>query len=224
MFYKSIRHPRAVNLLSIQTIILSLILFFLIDPQNTYAEKSSKFTLYVTTVLPGIMLKLAAGPPFAYSDINANIPLSRFKISNNYLRRTTIELNARYYLHQLLSVVDEYSLSGAYFSRKIPIGNLFYTAGVKFVYDRIKNRFSLPIGGGVMLHTPLSKWLYLVIPLDTYLYTDGYEIESAVKIRMVINPIHLGFNVLLRGVFYSKYNFSKTAGDILFGIGVGGEG
>jgi len=214
----------ALKLLTIQTATLLLFLFFLMNGGKSYAEEPSSFTLYITPVLPGIMMSVDAGPPFAYINVNASIPLSRFKITNNNLRRVTIELNARYYIRQFLSVVDEYSFKALYFGGDIGIGNLSYTAATKFVYDRINNLFSVPVGGGLRLRTQLTKCLYFILPLNAYFYSDGYELKSALKLRMVIDAVHTGCNILLGGIFYSKYNFSTKAGYIFFGIGIGGEG
>ena len=206
------------------TVVLLLLLFFLISGGMSYADKPLNFTLYITPVLPGIVMSLDAGPPFGYININADIPLSRFNITNEYLRRVIVELNTRYYIRQLLSVVDEYSIKVLYFGGDTVIGNLYYTAGTKLVYDRVNNMFSVPAGLGLNLRTQLTKWLYLMLPLNAYFYSDGYELESARKVRMVINPIHTGCSILFGGIFYSSYNFQMNEGYIFFGIGIGGEG
>ncbi len=118
-------HSRKLLFALIITLIFLMLL--LAGFQSIYAGGFSKFTLYITPVLPGIMLHLDTGSPLAYINANADIPLARFKISSQNIRRITIDLNTRFYIRQLQSVVDEYSLNAMYLALNAGLGSLYYS-------------------------------------------------------------------------------------------------
>lgn len=211
--------------LSIFKYVVPLLLIYIGVVNVGNATINPKFTLYVTPMFPGIILAMGEGPPFGYIDFDADLPFSGFSFADKRLSRITINLETQYYIRQrqLTSVLDEYILNARYFVRDTKAGAMYYTAGTKVVYDRIKNSFSVPLSGGIMFRRDLTNWLYLTFPSDASLYSDGIELQTTVKMRMVIRKIGLGLNFLFRGVVFSKYNFSRTAGDVFLGIGFGFE-